>query len=64
MLHFFRYLRRTLLEQNRVRTYALYALGEVVLVVVGILLALQINAWNQQRIDAGVEQDYLTLLKQ
>lgn len=64
MLYFFRRLRRTLLEQNRVRTYGLYALGEVVLVVIGILLALQINTWNQQRIDAAVEQDYLTLLRQ
>ncbi|MDX1591966.1 MAG: DUF6090 family protein [Balneolaceae bacterium] len=36
------------MEQNKVRTYILYALGEILLVVLGILIALQINNWNEQ----------------
>ena len=41
MLRFFRHLRRKLLEQTKVASYLKYALGEILLVVVGILLALQ-----------------------
>ena len=37
------------MEQNKVRTYILYAIGEILLVVVGILIALQINNWNEQQ---------------
>ncbi|MBO6621722.1 MAG: hypothetical protein JJ892_00115 [Balneola sp.] len=37
------------MEQNKVRTYLLYALGEILLVVIGILIALQINNWNQEK---------------
>jgi hypothetical protein len=64
MLRLFRTLRRRLLEESSVRTYALYALGEILLLVIGILLALQINAWNEQRVDAARERDYLGLLRQ
>lgn len=64
MLRFFSQLRKKLMEQNKVRTYLFYAVGEIALVVVGILLALQINNWNQQRIDDIREQNYLKLIKQ
>ena len=44
MLRFFRHIRKQLMEKNKVRTYALYAIGEILLVVVGILIAVQVNA--------------------
>ena len=49
MLPFFRKLRRSLLAENRLTRYLLYALGEILLVVIGILLALQVNNWNEDR---------------
>ena len=49
MLRFFRHIRKTLMEQNKVKTYFLYATGEILLVVIGILIALQINNWNEGR---------------
>ena len=51
MLHFFRRLRQGLLTEDRVSRYLLYALGEIVLVVIGILIALSIDSWNSQRIE-------------
>ena len=58
MLRFFRHIRKTLMEQNKVRTYLIYALGEIVLVMIGILLALQVNNWNQNRIEQNRLQNY------
>lgn len=49
MLRFFRTLRQRLLAENRVSRYVLYALGEIALVVIGILIALQVNTWNESR---------------
>ena len=49
MLRFFRHIRKSLMEQNKVRTYLLYAAGEILLVVIGILIALQVNNWNEER---------------
>lgn len=46
------------------RKYLLYAGGEIALVVIGILLALQINKWNQQRLDIQLERSFLQRLKQ
>lgn len=43
-------MRKTLLKENRFSKYLIYALGEIILVVIGILLALQINNWNEERI--------------
>ncbi|MBO0329852.1 DUF6090 family protein [[Muricauda] lutisoli] len=43
----FRKIRLKLVETNRVKKYLLYATGEIILVVIGILLALQINNWNE-----------------
>jgi hypothetical protein len=47
MISFFRKIRQQLLSQNKVSKYLLYAIGEIVLVVIGILIALQINNWNE-----------------
>ncbi len=49
MLKFFRQLRQRLLTENRFGKYLLYAVGEILLVVIGILLALQIDTWNKER---------------
>lgn len=62
MLKFFRKIRQNLLSENKFQQYLLYAIGEILLVVIGILLALQINVWNQNRIDRNNEQDYLQQL--
>ena len=47
MIKFFRRIRQQLVIENRLTKYLLYALGEIVLVVIGILIALQINSWHQ-----------------
>ena len=49
MIKFFRNIRHKLLENNRGSKYLLYAVGEILLVVIGILIALQINNWNEQQ---------------
>lgn len=49
MIKFFRNLRKKLIEQNKVRKYLAYAIGEIILVVIGILIALQVNNENDQR---------------
>ncbi len=49
MLTFLRKLRRSLIASGSARKYLLYAVGEVALVVIGILIALQINNWNEDR---------------
>lgn len=56
MISFFRKVRQKLLSQNRVTRYLVYALGEIVLVTIGILIALQINTWNEQRKDSNREK--------
>lgn len=44
--------------ENKTEKYLKYAIGEILLVVIGILIALQINNWNQQRLDRILEKDY------
>ncbi len=48
MIKFFRNIRRRLLRENRFTRYLLYAIGEIILVVIGILIALQVSNWNEQ----------------
>lgn len=55
MLTFFRKLRHRLISENRFTKYLLYAIGEIVLIVIGILIALSINNWNQERNDREKE---------
>ena len=50
MIKFFREIRNKLLAENRLIRYLIYAIGEIILVVFGILIALQVNNWNQDRI--------------
>jgi hypothetical protein len=63
MIKFFRNIRKKLISENRsvIRNtnYFKYALGEIVLVVVGILIALQINNWNEKRKEDKVLKEYL-----
>jgi len=49
MIKFFRKIRQQLLTENKVSKYLIYAIGEIILVVIGILIALQINTWNENR---------------
>ena len=63
MLRFFRRLRQNLLPENKFSKYLLYAVGEVLLVVIGILLALQVNTWNEERVEKAEEQAILRQLK-
>jgi hypothetical protein len=62
MLRFFRQIRQKLLENGNLRKYFWYALGEILLVMIGILLALQINNWNQDRQERNYEQKMLAEL--
>ncbi|MDT0541100.1 DUF6090 family protein [Croceitalea sp. P059] len=48
MIKFFRKIRQRLLTENKFSKYLIYALGEIILVVIGIIIALQINNWNEQ----------------
>ena len=48
MIKFFRKISQRLLSENKFNKYLFYAIGEIVLVVIGILIALQINNWNEQ----------------
>lgn len=49
MIKFFRKIRQRLLTENKFSKYLLYAIGEITLVMIGILLALQVNNWNENR---------------
>ena len=49
MIKLFRNIRQRLLSENKFSKYMLYAIGEIILVVIGILIALQINNWNENR---------------
>jgi hypothetical protein len=51
MIKFFRHFRQAMIKENRASRYLLYAAGEIVLVVIGILIALQINTWNGEKQD-------------
>lgn len=63
MLKFFRKIRQQLLTENRFSKYLIYALGEIILVVIGILIALAINNVNQNRLIEEKEQTYLKGLR-
>nr|WP_297783238.1 DUF6090 family protein [uncultured Allomuricauda sp.] len=59
MIKFFRKIRQKLLSENKFSKYLIYAIGEIILVVIGILIALQVSNWNKKRIDFDSEQEAL-----
>ncbi len=63
MLRFFRQIRQRLLTDNKFSKYLLYAVGEILLVVIGILIALQIDNWNEERKASIAEDKALIALK-
>jgi hypothetical protein len=63
MIKFFRKIRQSVLSENNFSKYLIYAIGEIILVVIGILIALQINNWNENRKTINTQEKYLVLLK-
>ncbi|MBN3520376.1 hypothetical protein JYB62_10205 [Algoriphagus lutimaris] len=63
MIKFFKKIRQRLLTENKFSKYIFYAIGEIILVVVGILIALQVNTWNEWRKDRKQEKEILIDLK-
>jgi uncharacterized membrane-anchored protein YhcB (DUF1043 family) len=63
MIKFFRKIRQKLFSENKFSKYLIYAIGEIILVVIGILIALSINTWNQNRLNSNKEYYYLSQLK-
>ncbi len=64
MINFLRRIRRNLITGNKVRTYLVYAIGEIVLVVIGIIIALQLNILNESRKQQNAEQQlYANILE-
>lgn len=62
MLRFFRNIRQKLASENKVTAYLRYAIGEILLVVIGILIALQINNWNEHRKNSTIEKEIISNL--
>ncbi len=63
MIKFFRKIRQRLLTENKFSKYLLYAIGEIILVVIGILIALQINNWNENQKLVKLEKELLREVK-
>lgn len=63
MIKFFRKIRQKLLTENKFSKYLLYAIGEIILVVIGILIALQINNSNELNKQRAKEVQFLKNLK-
>ncbi|MGB5402513.1 DUF6090 family protein [Robiginitalea sp.] len=64
MINFFRKIRKQLADQNKPLKYFRYAIGEILLVVIGILIALQIDNWNEERKVKIEEQILLNQLRE
>ena len=62
MIGFFRRIRKKFADDNQFLKYSRYAIGEILLVVIGILIALQVNTWNEQRINKKIELVYINRL--
>jgi hypothetical protein len=62
-MKFFKIIRHNLLSEGNTGKYLKYAIGEIILVVIGILIALQINNWNQDRLDRITEIKHLKTIE-
>lgn len=60
MIKFFRKIRQNLLSEGKTGKYLKYAIGEIILVVIGILIALGINNWNNESKDIKLNKEYLS----
>ena len=63
MIGFFRRIRRKMANENKFVQYSRYAIGEIVLVVIGILIAISINNWNENRKQANSEIEFVAGIK-
>jgi len=63
MIKFFRKIRQKLLTENKFSKYLIYAIGEIILVVIGILIAVQINNWNTNRNEITRLNSILNIVK-
>ncbi len=63
MIKFFRHIRQKQIMENKTGKYLKYAIGEIILVVIGILIALQINNWNEARKELNQGEELLVELK-
>ena len=58
MIKFFSRIRRKLIDEGNLKRYLIYAIGEILLVMIGILLALQVNNWNNDKNDKRTLNTY------
>jgi len=63
MIKFFSKIRQNSIRENKLTNYLKYAIGEIILVVVGILIALQINNWNESRKQYKTEKEFIASVK-
>lgn len=63
MISFYRRIRKRLMKQNKVTQYLAYSIGEILLVVIGILIALSINNWSEARKEKKIELEILANIK-
>ncbi|MBT8301559.1 MAG: hypothetical protein KJO63_09525 [Maribacter sp.] len=63
MIKFFRRIRQQLLSESKFSKYLIYAIGEIILVVIGILIALSINNWNDGRKKTNLKASFIESLK-
>jgi len=64
MINFFRRIRKQLADDNKPLKYMRYAIGEILLVVIGILIALQVNNWNEYRQERKSELNFLSRIRE
>ena len=64
MITLLRKIRKRLISQSSFTSYLLYAIGEILLVMIGILLALQVNNWNEQRKNKKMEREILMEIRE
>ena len=63
MIKFFRKIRKKMLTDNKLSKYLIYAIGEIILVVIGILIALQVNNRNIDSINIEKQNKTLNLIQ-